>query len=1561
MLLAVLLGLGLVGGVGSAAHADLPTGIVSADIIGLPGGNPPVVGEGASYVLRVQYSNQVPGGYELHVTLGASVGQLVPPTANSGIDSVTTNGNEVIIRFKDPFPATVNQGVFDLGFKMNPVDETELGEIRATVDTEVVVEPVIIKNDGDTQANVTDSQTKGVNPGNLNGYVRINNGTVTLDDSVLDQELTYTLTVNTPAGTTRTGYDIADQLPAGLSYVAGSFATRLTTWADVNAPNTPPAYWNQHTDDPGPAFIPAITGNAFSGTVAQLTGPSVYTVTYKVEVTDKAAVEQALQQAYDGLQNQGDGTTVKLPNTATFGPGGEGNVKTAAVGVFVAKGPGPGGAFAKTSDWATGDGKNNVVVGIPDAAGTLNPPADLTYSFKADLRQWNETDADRTLQRNVVLVDDLDPAASWNTGAADFLTVAGTGLTLATTPTSPCTTDQTAFASTAVGSWCVSGHTLMVNVGRDKSTNATVQAKAAVDTVDGLTEKTPAANYSSVVGATAYNLPNTGSVNWRTSGNAYGANHDVTPVTMPDDTDGWQDTSTFDKSSVVTPVPGQGIGEPREVTYTFKVGAGKGIDARDSKIVDTIDRTVFDVDGHAPVVSGVYSGGALSAADYTLSWVGDELTIELSDAGKAKVDTAGADKAWQTDLVLVTFPVGSDDQPATLELHNHAELQSAGGTPEYFDDDAREVTSFGDEAEVRKRVYDRKADEWTDFLHAQIDADGNVLQDTYVYRIQFIPWGSYNGVTIFDVVDNLPSGVEFLGFVTKANAPAATDPVTGPVDVGGNLESVQDGGVVTIRQKAGTVLNRDAYLPGEDSLSAYVAVRITDPGSLGDQSIVNSIGATKATIEAATYAVGDYVWVDSNKDGIQDAGEPVLPGVKAELLRGGQVVATTTTDANGRYLFDELPEGDYQVRFTLTPEQAAIYHYTGADASADATDEQDSDGVVDVDDAAVSTTAVFTLDETNAKLRPAGTGTGEYDDQGFEATMGIDPTWDAGVIKETYAIGDIVWIDADKNGVQDPTESPLAGVTATLLDVDGDPVPGVPPTTTDAEGRYKFDNLPAGTYRVRFDLTDEQAAKFRFTTADLPGADDKADSDGEVTSPEAASATTGPIELNAQSSQLTKSYPDQPYDATEGIDPTWDAGVVFKRVSVGDYVWIDENRNGVQDGGEPPIPGVTLTITRSDGGTVTNSDGSPKTGLSTTTDGNGKYLFDNLEVLPPGVHYVVSIDISTVPAGLRPTKPGQGDRGNDSSTGSTESTDLTHDGDADLTLDFGFVRPEVAVTVNTKASLKRAETGSSLYDQVRVQGLGAGQTAPATATLYGPYANKRSMTCAPASAVRTVSLTATSDWVDSPKVKVDKPGYYVWVASVAATESTLAGTHDCALASETTLVHRPAYQAVRIETGYDGYDDFPERALPLVLKMAKLHINAPMQSVGAANGEMKVPGSTRQLGWLNLSAAIDDLIGTTVVAGHVSDNHDSPGALWNLRKARKGQVFKVEQGGKTLRFKVKRINTYQRGKALPSKYFDVSGKHKLVVVSCSDKTVYSNGRFHYRKNLVVTLVPIHTR
>ncbi|TWP53400.1 hypothetical protein FKR81_05415 [Lentzea tibetensis] len=358
--------------------------------------------------------------------------------------------------------------------------------------------------------------------------------------------------------------------------------------------------------------------------------------------------------------------------------------------------------------------------------------------------------------------------------------------------------------------------------------------------------------------------------------------------------------------------------------------------------------------------------------------------------------------------------------------------------------------------------------------------------------------------------------------------------------------------------------------------------------------------------------LGDYVWIDTNKNGLQDAGEPPVPNLTVKL--GDK---TTTTDANGKYLFDKLPDGEYEVCFDIAnmPAPVADYQVTKPNAGDDATD-SDAD--------------------------PA-TGCAP------KVTLGIDKpedlTIDMGLVSPVNRLGDYVWVDVNKDGLQDASDIPVEGVTAKLQDGTGKELAT---TKTDAQGKYLFDNLADGTYKVCFDVANLPAAvkDYKVTTANVPS-DDAKDSDADA---QGCTATTT-------------------LGAGKREDLTLDMGLVSPPNKLGDFVWVDANRNGVQDEGEAPVPNMTVTLEDGSGNPV---------GQPVKTDPQGKYLFDNL---PDGT-YQVCFDFANMPAGFTgylPTrKDTGGDDGKDSdadpATGCTPPTSLGAGKREDLTLDAG-IRP----------------------------------------------------------------------------------------------------------------------------------------------------------------------------------------------------------------------------------------------------------------------------------------------
>jgi hypothetical protein len=94
-------------------------------------------------------------------------------------------------------------------------------------------------------------------------------------------------------------------------------------------------------------------------------------------------------------------------------------------------------------------------------------------------------------------------------------------------------------------------------------------------------------------------------------------------------------------------------------------------------------------------------------------------------------------------------------------------------------------------------------------------------------------------------------------------------------------------------------------------------------------------------------SVGDYVWFDTDKDGIQDPDEQGVNGVKVELynwtLDRVKVAETVTASHNGKdgwYSFNNLPCGLYRVKFLI---DSSHYDFTLQDQGFDDSKDSDAD------------------------------------------------------------------------------------------------------------------------------------------------------------------------------------------------------------------------------------------------------------------------------------------------------------------------------------------------------------------------------------------------------------------------------------------------------------------------------------------------------------------------------------------------------------------------------------------------------------------------------------------
>ncbi|MCC5283838.1 SdrD B-like domain-containing protein, partial [Staphylococcus aureus] len=359
------------------------------------------------------------------------------------------------------------------------------------------------------------------------------------------------------------------------------------------------------------------------------------------------------------------------------------------------------------------------------------------------------------------------------------------------------------------------------------------------------------------------------------------------------------------------------------------------------------------------------------------------------------------------------------------------------------------------------------------------------------------------------------------------------------------------------------------------------------------------------------YNLGDYVWEDTNKNGIQDQDEKGISGVTVTLKdENGNVLKTVTTDADGKYKFTDLDNGNYKVEFTTPEGYTPTTVTSGSDIEKDSNgltttgvingadnmtldsgfyktpkynlgnyvwEDTNKDGKQDSTEKGISGVTVTLKNENGEVLQTTktdkdgkyqftglengtykvefetpsgytptqvGSGTDEGIDSNGTSTTGVikdkdNDTIDSGFYKPTYNLGDYVWEDTNKNGVQDKDEKGISGVTVTLKD-ENDKV--LKTVTTDENGKYQFTDLNNGTYKVEFETPSGYTP-----TSVTSGNDTEKDSNGLT--------TTGVIK-DADNMTLDSGFYKTP------------------KYSLGDYVWYDSNKDGKQDSTEKGIKDV---------------------------------------------------------------------------------------------------------------------------------------------------------------------------------------------------------------------------------------------------------------------------------------------------------------------------------------------------------------------------------------------------
>ena len=556
---------------------------------------------------------------------------------------------------------------------------------------------------------------------------------------------------------------------------------------------------------------------------------------------------------------------------------------------------------------------------------------------------------------------------------------------------------------------------------------------------------------------------------------------------------------------------------------------------------------------------------------------------------------------------------------------------------------------------------------------------------------------------------------------------------TGDIDLSGVTVKLldKDGNVVgtTTTDKDGnysfTGLNDGTYTVQVDKTGPLADKEQTEDPSGKTDSRSQAITFTRTDPDvtnvnfgyAEDYTVSGTVYKDKDRSESLNNSEPGFDGITVNLLgEDGQVVATTTTKADGTYSFSKLPAGKYTVKVEPS-DLLKSYEQT-----------EDPDGTKD------HTSGVVQVNHDNPSVE--------------NVNFGYAPN---------FAINGTIYRDGDRDGKKGDTEGRYSGVTVQLLDKDGKVIAT---TTTDKDGKYSFEHLPDGTYSVK--VVKDGALTDTDQTGDP---DNKLDNASEPITLDEKNPTKGDVDFgyvpnntikgtvyrddnrdkmingdepglervsvqlldedgkvlqtldtDADGNYAFQHLPDgkytvkvvrsssiKDYDQTEDPDATVDdTSAVYtmgpenslqEKVNVGyvpDYsiagrVYRDSDKSGSYTDGEETFSGVTVDLLDKDGNVV----------ATTTTDKDGNYSF---EKLPAGT-YRVKVHPDGDLAGLDQTEDPDGIA--DSMSG--EIT-IGFDNQKVTGVNFGYVAPDVPAT---KPSLKQRLARTGFDGLIGGAGLGA--------------------------------------------------------------------------------------------------------------------------------------------------------------------------------------------------------------------------------------------------------------
>ncbi len=356
----------------------------------------------------------------------------------------------------------------------------------------------------------------------------------------------------------------------------------------------------------------------------------------------------------------------------------------------------------------------------------------------------------------------------------------------------------------------------------------------------------------------------------------------------------------------------------------------------------------------------------------------------INPSGVTTPGTPSDDNVWNSDPPSVNFPTSGGDifyTPEQGRWRAEIELENLNQIIFY-------PPPFPDQMQYPELSIDKNDSE------TLVEPTGEY---TYIIRVTNI--GAATAYQV-EVTDELPSHIEYISASHGGVASNGNTLVTWSLNEIAPSESIDLSLTYRVRNDAGGSFENCAVVEYEDARGTpYDPVEDCDINQIEDED----------------WLLGDRVWEDLNQNGLQDAGEPGFAGIDVNLLDlGGNILATTTTNADGEYFFLNVAAGEYRIEFI----PAVNSFFTSQDIGTN--DEIDSDP-----DPNTGLTIAFTMVEGESQLK-----------------------WDAGLIRKKVSD-----LKVSKNASEEYlTPGEFFYYTITVINLGPDP----------AENIQVIDDLPAG-------------------------------------------------------------------------------------------------------------------------------------------------------------------------------------------------------------------------------------------------------------------------------------------------------------------------------------------------------------------------------------------------------------------------------------------------------------------------------------------------------------------